>query len=66
MKKIFKTYVAMLLLVVLAFNGIRFDAVAVGNIVPRGVGVVTTKIEACRTTMEEGDKQSLRLTASHL
>ena len=66
MKNILKTRVAILLLVVLFFNGIRFNSVAVEGIVPRGVDVVTTEIEACRTTMEEGDKQSLRLTASHL
>ena len=66
MKNTFKTYVTILLSLIIILNSIRFDAVAVGNIVSRGVGVVTTKIEACRTTMEEGDKQSLRLTASHL
>ena len=66
MKNTFKTYITILLSIIIILSSTSFNAVAVGNIVARGVGVVTTKIEACRTTMEEGDKQSLRLTASHL
>lgn len=66
MKCLFKAYIAIILSLVVTLNSIVFNAVAVDDVSPRGLNIVTTQIEAYRTTMEEGDKQSLRLTASHL